>query len=100
MASPEGLEPPTSDLEGRCSIQLSYGLVEGRRLGERVVGAAGFELATYWSQTSCATRLRYAPNPRIVLRAPRWPPLRAASAASTPRSAVEYVVLRRMRSNV
>jgi hypothetical protein len=26
MASPEGLEPPTSDLEGRCSIQLSYGL--------------------------------------------------------------------------
>ena len=27
-----------------------------------LVGAAGFELATYWSQTSCATRLRYAPN--------------------------------------
>ena len=27
-----------------------------------MVGAAGFELATYWSQTSCATRLRYAPN--------------------------------------
>jgi transposase-like protein len=26
LASPEGLEPPTSDLEGRCSIQLSYGL--------------------------------------------------------------------------
>ena len=26
MVSPEGLEPPTSDLEGRCSIQLSYGL--------------------------------------------------------------------------
>ena len=26
VASPEGLEPPTSDLEGRCSIQLSYGL--------------------------------------------------------------------------
>ena len=24
-----------------------------------MVGAAGFELATYWSQTSCATRLRY-----------------------------------------
>ena len=66
MASPEGLEPPTSDLEGRCSIQLSYGLVEGQRLGERVVGAAGFELATYWSQTSCATRLRYAPTgPRL-----------------------------------
>jgi hypothetical protein len=28
VASPEGLEPPTSDLEGRCSIQLSYGLVK------------------------------------------------------------------------
>src|SRR5690606_25898209 len=27
-----------------------------------VVGAAGFELATLWSQTRCATRLRYAPT--------------------------------------
>jgi hypothetical protein len=27
-----------------------------------VVGVAGFELATYWSQTSCATRLRYTPT--------------------------------------
>ena len=67
MASPEGLEPPTSDLEGRCSIQLSYGLV---RAAGRVVGAAGFELATYWSQTSCATRLRYAPKPRRLYSAP------------------------------
>ena len=25
MAAPEGLEPSTSDLEGPCSIQLSYG---------------------------------------------------------------------------
>jgi hypothetical protein len=25
MAIPEGLEPPTSYLEGRCSILLSYG---------------------------------------------------------------------------
>ena len=76
-ASPEGLEPPTSDLEGRCSIQLSYGLcrrpVTAVRRGtgdgmKKVVGAAGFELATYWSQTSCATRLRYAPKNAIVLR--------------------------------
>src|SRR5690554_4446081 len=27
-----------------------------------VVGAAGFEPATPWSQTRCATRLRYAPT--------------------------------------
>jgi hypothetical protein len=25
MATPEGIEPSTSDLEGPCSIQLSYG---------------------------------------------------------------------------
>ena len=27
-----------------------------------MVGAARFELATLWSQTRCATRLRYAPK--------------------------------------
>lgn len=31
-----------------------------------MVGAVGFELTTYWSQTSCATRLRYAPRGTIV----------------------------------
>ena len=64
LACPEGLEPPTPSLEGWCSIQLSY----GQRVvpSEGVVGAEGFELSTYWSQTSCATRLRYAPNATIV----------------------------------
>ncbi len=28
----------------------------------KMVGAARFELATLWSQTRCATRLRYAPT--------------------------------------
>ncbi len=31
-----------------------------------MVGVAGFELATYCSQSSCATRLRYTPRGCIV----------------------------------
>ena len=34
-----------------------------RRTGGEVVGAAGFELATYGTQNRRATRLRYAPTP-------------------------------------
>lgn len=30
-------------------------------MGKTMVGAARFELATYWSQTSRATKLRYTP---------------------------------------
>ena len=33
----------------------------GLTFAGQMVGAAGFEPATLWSQTRCATRLRYAP---------------------------------------
>lgn len=47
-----GLEPATHNLEGCCSIQLSY---------RRSFGMVRFELTTPWSQTMCATQLRYIP---------------------------------------
>ena len=31
-----------------------------------MVGVAGFEPATLWSQTRCATRLRYTPNAVLI----------------------------------
>ena len=37
-----------------------------------VVGAAGFEPATLWSQTRCATRLRYAPIYHFLLLLQCW----------------------------
>ena len=35
---------------------------KGKALAFTVVGAKGFEPSTLWSQTRCATRLRYAPT--------------------------------------
>jgi small-conductance mechanosensitive channel len=51
---PEGLEPPSSSLEDSCLIPLDH----GRRL---LVGATGFEPATFASQRRRSTKLSYAP---------------------------------------
>ena len=32
-----------------------------------MVGVAGFEPAAHWSQTSCATKLRYTPTNNVLL---------------------------------
>ncbi len=66
----------TYSLEGCCSIQLSYGQsrtntaknknAKDKALANVVVGAKGFEPSTLWSQTRCATRLRYAPTGGIL----------------------------------
>ena len=76
MARPEGLEPPTPGLEGRCSIRLSYGRGVGaspvdtlgrlRLPGRGLVGVTGFEPATSCSQSRRATGLRYSPNRRAA----------------------------------
>ena len=62
MARPAGLEPATLGLEGRCSIQLSYGRNTLLSILSVLVGADGFEPPTLCSQSRCATRLRHAPR--------------------------------------
>ena len=46
--------------------QLWLSCVANFCVTKRMVGAIGFEPTTLWSQTRCATRLRYAPPSGIV----------------------------------
>ena len=75
LARPEGLEPSTPGLEGRCSTPVE---LRAQRTGapptawRRLVGAERFELPTTCSQSRCATRLRHAPLPnRFAAMGPR-----------------------------
>jgi hypothetical protein len=58
-------------LKGSAALSATRGDGARRFTGTReVVGATGFEPATPCAQGRCATRLRYAPTPPIIARAP------------------------------
>ena len=74
LARPPRLERGTLCLEGRCSIQLSYG-----RLARRLAAAAcsrkfaqraSYETARYWQ---CHAAPAHARDLRLSLETPGWP---------------------------
>ena len=50
------------ELRAQITVATSGRPIQTLGFKERMVGAEGFEPPTLWSQTRCATRLRYAPT--------------------------------------
>lgn len=66
-----GAQHSGAGLRGGCQVQAPvavapFAALRGNGRGMKVVGLAGFEPATYWSQTSRATKLRYSPTCRTL----------------------------------
>ena len=63
IGDPDGNRTRVTALKGPCLNRLTTGPLKLKilYLTSKMVGATGFEPATPWSQTRCATKLRYAP---------------------------------------
>ena len=59
MAGVAGLEPTDARVKVWCLTGLA---IPQYSIESKMVGVAGFEPAALWSQTRCATKLRYTPS--------------------------------------